>query len=102
MNNTKLRILERAYAQPHLTVGGMADRVGGGRRTERDVRHLVEKGYLLHERGLELSDKGFACIDSGSTRNRAKRVAKWALGMAASVLAVVTGNWLWDLIRSSV
>ena len=102
MNNLKLRILERAYAEPHLTVGGLADRISRGRRTEEDVRHLVKKGYLLDERGLELSDKGLACIDSGSSRNRAKRIGKWVLGMAASVLAVLTGNWLWSLIQSSI
>ena len=102
MNNLKLRILERAYAEPGLTIGGLADRISRGRRTEREVRYLVEKGYLVDERGVELSDKGLACIDSGSSRDRVKRVGKWMLGMVASVVAVVTGNWLWELIRSSL
>ena len=99
MNNLKLQILEHAYAQPGLTVGGLADAISRGPKTEADVRYLVDKGYLLDHRGLELSKKGYACIDSGSSINRAKRVGKWLLGIAASVVAVVIGNWLWNFIQ---
>ena len=81
MNNLKLKILEHAYARPGLTIGGLADAISRGKKTEADVRHLVEKGYLLDDRGLELSKKGYACIDSASSRNRAKRAGKWVLGL---------------------
>ena len=101
MNNLKLRILERAYARPGLSMGGLADAISRGPTTEKAVRDLVERGYLRDDHGLELSKKGIACIDSSSFRSRAKRVSKWALGIAASVVAVVIGNWLWDLMQSS-
>lgn len=100
MNNLKLKILEQAHARPGVTVGGLADAISRGPKTEADVHYLVEKGYLLNDRGLALSKKGFAYIDSVSSRNRAKRVGKWVLGIAASVVAVVIGNWLWGLIQS--
>ena len=102
MNNLKLKILERAYAEPGSTVGGLADAISRGPKTEEEVRHLVEKGYLLDDRGLTLSDKGLACIDSASPRNRAKRIGKGVLGIALSVVAVVIGNWVWSLIQSSL
>ncbi len=101
MNNLKLKILERAYARPGLTIGGLADAVSRGHRTEEEVRYLVEKGFLLNERGIKLSEKGLACIDSSSLRNRMKRTGKGLLGIAMSVIAVVIGNWLWGLIQSS-
>ena len=91
MNNLKLRILEQVHAQPGLTIGGLVDAISRGPRTEQEVRYLVEKGYLLDDRGLGLSNKGFACIDSASFRNRAKRVGKGVLG-----------NWVWYLIQSSL
>lgn len=100
VNNLKLKILEHVYAQPSLTVGGLADVISRGPKTEADIRHLLEKGYLVNDRGLELSKKGYARIDSASSRNRAKRVGVWVLGIATSVVAVVIGNWLWDLIQS--
>ena len=102
MNNLKLKILERAYAQPDLTIGGLADAISRGPRTEQQIRHLVEKGYLLDHSGLELSNKGFAYINSASFRNRAKRVGKLVRVLAVSVVAVVIGNWLWNLIQSSL
>ena len=102
MNNLKLRILEQAYAKPHLTVWGLADSIGPGHRTEQEVLYLVKKGYLLDDRGLELSKKGLACIDSASLTNRTKRIGKWLLGIATSVVAVIIGNWLWELIQSSL
>ena len=102
MNNLKLRILEQAYAKPHLTVGGLADSIGPGYRTEQEVRYLVKKGYLLDDRGLVLSEKGLACIDSASLKNRTKRIGKWILGIATSVVAVIIGKWIWELIQSSL
>ena len=102
MNNLKLKILEQVYVQPWLTVGGLADRISPGRGTEKDIQHLVKKGYLRNERGLHLSAKGLACIDSSSLRNRMIGVAKFVLAMAATVVTVVTGNWLWSLIQSSI
>lgn len=102
MNNLKLKILERVYAEPWLTVGGLADQISPGRRTESDIQDLVKKGYLVNERGLHLSEKGLACIDSASPRNRMIRVAKFVLAMAATVVTVVTGNWLWSLIQSGL
>ena len=102
MNNLKLKILEHAYARPGLTIGGLADVISHGSKSEQEVRYLIEKGYLLDANGLELSKKGFACIDSASFRNRAKRVGKSVLGIAASVVAVLIGNWLWNLIQSSL
>ena len=101
MNNLQLRILERAYARPGLTIGGLADAVSRGRRTEEEVRHLLEKGYLQKERGMELSAKGLACIDSASPRNWIMRIGKGALGVALSVVVVVLGNWIWSLIQSA-
>ena len=102
MNNLKLQILEHAYARPGLTKGGLADAISRGPKTEQEVCYLVEKGFLLDHSGLELSKKGLACIDSSSFKNRAKQVGKWVLGIAASVVAVVIGNWLWNLIQSSL
>lgn len=102
MNNLKMKILEHVYARPHLTIGGLADDISPGRRTEQDVRYLLEKGYLVEDMGLQLSKKGLACIDSASPRNRLVRMGKWALGIIASVVAVVVGSWLWDLIQSSL
>lgn len=101
MNNLKLRLLERDYARPGLTEGGLADGVSRGRRTEEEVRRLLEKGYLTDECGLELTAKGLACIDSASLGNRMMRIGKGALGVALSVLAVLIGNWIWSLIQSS-
>lgn len=102
MNNLKLKILERVYAQPWLTVGGLADQISPGPRTEEDIRDLVKKGYLRYDRGLHLSQKGLACIDSSSLRNRMIRVVKFVLAMAATIVTVVTGNWLWGLIQSGL
>ena len=102
MNNIKLKILERAYAEPGLTIGGLADSIGRGLRTEQEVQYLVDNGYLLDTyKGLELSNEGFACINSASLRNRTNRVGKCLLAFALSVVAVVIGNWLWNLIQSS-
>ena len=73
MNSIKLKILERVHAEPGLTIGGTwADTISRGPRTEQEVRYLIKKGYLLDEKGLELSRKGLACIDSDSMRNRTK------------------------------
>ena len=102
MNNLKLKILERVYAEPGLSIGGLADAISRGPGTVEEIGYLVEKGYLLDDRGLTLSKKGFACIDSASFRNRAKRVGKIVAGIAVSVVAVVIGNWLWGLIQSSL
>ena len=101
MNDLKLKILERVYAQPWLTVGGLADQISPGPRTEQDIRDLVEKGYLRYERGLHLSDKGRNYIDSSSRRNRMLQVAKYVLAMAGGVVIAVTAQWLWDLIQSA-
>lgn len=102
MNNLKLRILERAYARPGLTIGGLADSISRGPKTEQEVQCLVDKGYLLNDNGLGLSKKGFACVDSASFRNRAIRVGKCALSTGLSVVAVLIGNWLWHLMQSSL
>ena len=103
MNNLELRLLERAYAEPGLTIGRLADTISRGHRAEQEVRYLVARGYLLNVgRGLELSNKGLACIDSASLRNRTKRVGKGLVTIALSVAAVVIGNWLWALIQSSL
>ena len=102
MNDLKLQILEGAYAQPGYTIGGLADTISRGRRTEEEIRQLVKNGYLLDVQGIELSKKGLACINSASFRNRTKRLGKGTLGLAMSVVAVVIGNWLWSLIQSSV
>lgn len=102
MSNLKLKILERVYAQPWLTVGGLADQISPGPRTEKIIQDLLKKGYLRYERGLHLSDKGLACIDSSSLRNRVIRVVKFVLAMAATIVTVVTGNWLWSLIQSGL
>ena len=102
MNNLKLKILERAYANPGLSIGGLADRISRGPKTEQEVQHLVDKGYLLDHNGLELSKKGFACVDSGSFRNRTILVGKYVLTTVLSVVAVLIGNWLWHLIQSSL
>ena len=96
MRNLKLEILKHVYARPHLTIGGLADAISPGARTEQEVCNLVDKGYLLDDSGLKLSKRGLACIDSTSFKNRAKRVGIWVLG----VVAVVIGNWLWSLIQS--
>ena len=56
MNNRKLKILERTYTRPGLAIGGLADSIGRGPRTEQEVRYLIDKGYLRDDdRGLELS-----------------------------------------------
>ena len=52
MSNLKLRILERAYAEPGLSIGGLADAISRGPTTEEEVDRLVEQGYLLNDRGL--------------------------------------------------
>ena len=98
MSNLKLKILEYVYARPHLSVGGLADVISPGSRTEQEVQNLLKKGYLVDRGGLQLSKKGIACIDSASFKNRAKRVGTWVLG----VVAVVIGNWIWSLIRSAL
>ena len=100
MNNIKLKILNHVNTNPWLTRGGLVDAIGGRARTEQDIRYLVEKGYLVDRDGMELTDRGFACINSGSFRNRAKRLGQGALGLLVSVIAVVIGNWLWGLIQS--
>ena len=101
MNNLKLRILERVYAEPWLTVGGLADHISPGRRTEMDIEELVKKGYLRYERGLHLTDKGRNYIDSSSRRNRMTQVGKYVLAMAGGVVIAVTAQWLWSLIQSA-
>ncbi len=100
MNNLKLKILEHAYAQPGLTVEGLADTISRGRKTEEDVRYLLKKGYLIDVRGIELSKKGLCCIDSSSSRNQMKRIGIGLLGIVVSVVTVVIGNCIWDLIQS--
>ena len=100
MNNLNLKILEQVYAKPWLTVGGLADQISPGRRTEEEIQNLLRKGYLRNERGLHISEKGLACINSSSLRNRMIRIAKFVLAMAATVVTVVTGNWIWSLIQS--
>ena len=102
LNNLKLQILEGANARPGYSIGGLADTISRGRRTEEEIHYLVEKGYLLNAKGIELSNKGFACIDSASFRNRMKLIGKGTLGLAMSVVAVVIGNWLWGLIQTSL
>ena len=102
MNNIKLNILKRVYTKPWLTRGGLIDAIGDPNRTERDIRYLIEKGYLLDHPGMVLTDKGYACIDSGSVRNHAKRLGLGVLGLIVSVVAVVIGNWLWGLIQSAL
>ena len=99
MNNLKLKILEHVSAHPFLSRGGLIDAMGGRGRTDLDIGFLIEKGYLVESRSMELTDKGFACIDSGSIRNRMKRIGAVAVGIIVSVIAVVIGNWLWDLLR---
>ena len=102
MNNLRLRILERAYASPGLSVGGLADSISRARKTEQQVQCLVDRGYLLDHNGLELSKKGLACVDSASFRNRAILVGKYVLSTGLSVVAVLIGNWLWHLMQSSL
>ena len=102
MNNLKLRILERAYARPGLTIGGLADSISRGPMTEQDVQYLVDEGYLLDHNGLGLSKKGLARVDSASFRNRARLVGKYVLSTGLSVVAVLIGNWLWHLMQSSL
>ena len=102
MNNLKLKILERAYACPGLSIGGLADRISRGPKTEQEVQYLVDKGYLLYADGISLSNKGLACVDSASFRNRTILVGKYVLTTVLSVVAVLIGNWLWHLIQSSL
>ena len=99
MNNIKLKILEYVSTHDWLTRGGLLDAMGGRARTEQDIRYLVDKGYLLDSGSVELTEKGFACIDSGSFRNRTIQIVKGVLGIVVSVLIVVAGNWLWELIQ---
>ena len=101
MNNLKTTILERVYAEPWLTVGGLADRISPGRRTEKDIQDLVKKGYLRYERGLHLTDKGRNYIDSSSRRNRMIQVGKYVLAMAGGVVIAVAAQWLWSLFQSA-
>ena len=42
--------LERAYAEPGLTIGGLADSISRGPGTEQEMRHLVDKEYLATQR----------------------------------------------------
>lgn len=102
MNNLKLRILEQVYAQPWLTVGGLADKISPGPRTEKDIQDLVKKGYLRYERGLHLSEKGRSYIDSSSRRNRMIQIGKYVLAMAGGVFIAVTAQWLWGLLQSAL
>lgn len=99
MNNLKLKILEQAYSQPGLTIGGLADKISRGAKTEQEVRDLEAKGYLREDGGLQLTKKGLAHIDSASFLNRTKRLGKGTLSIGAAVVAVVIGNWLWELIQ---
>ena len=101
MSNLKQEILERVYAKPWLTVGGLADQISPGRRTENEIQDLVKKGLLRYERGLHLTDKGLAYIDSSSRRNRMIRAGKYLLAMAGGVIIAVTAQWLWSLIQSA-
>ena len=60
MNNLKRQVLESAYARPGYTIGGLADTISRGRRTEEEIRDLVEKGYSLDVTGgIELSKKAW-------------------------------------------
>ena len=101
MNNLNTKILERVYAEPWLTVGGLADRISPGRRTEKTIQDFVKKGYLLDNRGLQVSKKGLACIDSSSRRNRMMRIGKYVLAMAGGVVIAVAAQWLWSLFQSA-
>ena len=83
-------------------IGGLADAISRGPKTEQWVQDLVDKGYLLNDNGLSLSKKGFACVDSASFRNRAMRVGRCVLRVGLSVVAVLIGNWLWHLMQSSL
>ena len=87
---------------PRLDQRGLADSISRGPKTEQWVQDLVDKGYLLNDNGLGLSNKGFALVDSASFRNRAMRVGKCVLRTGLSVVAVLIGNWLWHLIQSSL
>ena len=100
MNDLKAKILERVYAEPWLTVWGLADRISPGRRTEETIQDLVKKGYLRNERGLHLTDKGLAYIDSSSRRNRLIQVGKYLLAMAGGVVIAVIAEWFWSLLQS--
>ena len=100
MNNLDLNILERAHARPDLSRWGLIDSIGRSRQTERRVDRLIANGYLSTDSGgIELSKKGLASIDSSSLRNRSVTVGKGALAIAASVVAVVIGNWLWSMLQ---
>lgn len=97
-----MRILERAHVRPNFNVYGLADSISPGRRTEEDIRYLLKKGYLRNKDALQLTEKGLACIDSSSPSNRMKRVGKGLLlFLVLPVLAVMIGNWLWDLIQAT-
>lgn len=48
VNNLKLKVLERVYAQPWLTAGELVDQISPSRRTEKANQDLVKRGY--HER----------------------------------------------------
>ena len=102
MNNLKLKILEHVSTHPFLSRGGLIDAMGGRERTDQDIAYLIEKRYLVDSRSMELAEKGLAYIDSGSVRNRMKRSGAVALGIIVSVIAVVIGNWLWDLLRPAL
>ena len=81
MNNLNLKILEHVYAKPWLTVGGLADQISPGRRTEEEIQNLVKKGYLRNETGLHyFGERLLACINSSSLRNRMIRVVKIPAG----------------------
>ena len=101
MNNLNLKILERVYAEPWLTVGGLADQISPGRRTEEEIQNLVKKGYLVYNNGLRLTDKGRDCIDSSSRRNRMIQAGKYVLAIAVGVVIAVTAQWVWSQFQSS-
>lgn len=101
MNNLNLKILQRVYAKPWLTVGGLADQISPGRRTEGEIQNLVKKGYLVYNNGLHLTDKGRDCIDSSSRRNRLIQTGKYVLATVVGVVMAVTAQWVWSLIQSS-
>ena len=98
MNNINLRILEKLYARPDLSIGGLEDVIGPGPRTRQAIAKLIDDGYLLNDHRLELSDKGFRRIDSSSPRNRLRRLGSTVV---IPLAVVVAGSAIWYLILQS-
>lgn len=74
---SEVKNLGASICQTSFDRRGVADSIGPGDRTEQEVRYLVKKGYLLDDRGLKLSEKGLACMDSANLKKR----ARWAEGV---------------------